>query len=150
MNDTHEKPWILNWLPARRFEPDFPLALWFAGLWFYLKSFLYICYLYMIGLDPQPFVAPVKVEIVYFGLAWLPSLLLAPALWNEKKGAVKPAIFFLLVDTPFLLFHVMRLAEAGFLESGLTSLLEYGSLGLNLFAVGWLIVYMVQGKVGRT
>ena len=117
------------------------MAFWFAGLWFYLKSFLYICYLYMIGLDPPPYALDVKVEIAYFAAAFIPSFLLGLALWNEKRGAHKPAIVFLVIDTPFLLFHVMRLASEGMLESGLTSMLEYGSLALNVVALGWLIGY---------
>ena len=150
MNEHAEKSWSDKWFPVRRFDPDFPLALWFTGLWFYLKSFLYICYLYMIGMDPPPYVGAAKVEIVYFGLAFLPAFLLGLALWNEKKWAVKPAVFFIVVDTPFLLFHVLRLANSGFLESGLTMVLEYGSLALNMVAIGWLIRFMAERRVGRS
>lgn len=146
MNRTEDNPWTLRWFPRRRFDPDFPLAFWFAGLWFYLKSFLYLCNLYMIGLEPAPYALDVKVEIVYFAVAFIPSLLLGMALWNEKRSALKPAIVFLVVDTPFLLFHVIRLAETGMLESGLTNVLEYGGLALNLVAVCWLIGYAAAGQ----
>ena len=37
MNETES--WTTRWFPRRRFDADFPLVLWFAGLWFYLKSF---------------------------------------------------------------------------------------------------------------
>jgi hypothetical protein len=145
MNRTGDKPWTLRWFPQRRFDPDFPLAFWFAGLWFYLKGFLYVCNLYMIGLEPAPYALDVKVEIVYFSVAFIPSVLLGMALWNEKRSALKAAIFFLVADTPFLLFHVMRLAGAGMLESGLTNVLEYGGLALNVMALGWLIGYAASG-----
>ncbi len=141
MSSREQKWWSFTWFPKRRFDPDFPLAFWFAGLWFYLKSFLYLCYLYMIGTEPPPYTSSEIVEIVYFGVALLPCLYMGAALWNEKKWVVIPAIFFLVVDTPFLLFHVLRLAEAGFLESGLTRALEFGSLVLNVTALGWLIAY---------
>jgi hypothetical protein len=146
MNWTDDQPWTRKLFPLRRFDPDFPLAFWFAGLWFYLKGFLYLCTLYMIGLEPAPYALDVKVEIVYFAVAVIPSLLLGLALWNEKRSALKPAIVFLVVDTPFLLFHVIRLAETGMLESGLTNVLEYGGLALNLVAVCWLIGYAAVGE----
>jgi len=50
---TKEGWTLLSWdqLPGkRRFELDFPLVFWFAGLWLFLKSFLCLCYLYMMGL----------------------------------------------------------------------------------------------------
>lgn len=133
--------WIFpfEWFPSRRFSPDFPLSFWFAGLWFYLKAFLYFCYFYMQGIEPPPYSGWVTAETVYFGAAIIPCLALALALWNEKKQAVLPAIGFLLLDTPVLFFHVLRLAEAGFLDSGLTKLLEIGSLFLNVVSLGWLL-----------
>jgi hypothetical protein len=127
-----------QWFPQRRFDADFPLAFWFAGLWFYLKSFLYLCYIYMLGLEPPPYSTAVDFEIVYFAVTMIPALLLGLALWNEKKGAVIPAMIFLMVDTPVLLYHVIRLGQEGFLDSGLTRVLEFGSLVLNVVALGWL------------
>ncbi|MDQ7783379.1 MAG: hypothetical protein RDU20_10895 [Desulfomonilaceae bacterium] len=149
MSSSERKWWSFSWFPKRRFDPDFPLAFWFAGLWFNLKSFLYLCYLYMIGTEPPPYTDSEVVEAVYFGIALLPSLCLGLALWNEKKWAVIPAIVFLVLDTPLLLFHVLRLAEAGFLESGLTRALEFGSLVLNVTAVGWLIKYRAGSGATR-
>jgi hypothetical protein len=99
-----DRQWLpFQWFPQSRFDPSFPLAFWFAGLWFYLKSFLYLCYIYMLGLEPPPYSADVVFEIVYFAVTMVPALLLGLALWNEKKGAVIPAIIFLMVDTPVLL-----------------------------------------------
>ncbi|MEJ2715538.1 MAG: hypothetical protein P8182_00100 [Deltaproteobacteria bacterium] len=138
--------WSEKLFPRRRFESDFPLVLWFAGLWLYLKSFLYVCYLYMIGVEPPPYSLATKVEIAYFALAFVPSFLLGLALWREKKAAVNLAIAFLIVDTPLLLFHVMRLSEAGFLDTGLTWLLEFGSLAVNAIALVWLIGYRMGGE----
>jgi hypothetical protein len=131
--------WGLQWFPKRRFDTDFPLALWFAGLWFYLKSFLYLCYVYMLGLDPPPYSGSIKFEIAYFTVAMIPSLLLGLAMWNEKKHFAWAAILFLGIDTPILFFHVLRLASAGFLDAGLTSVLEFGSLALNVIAFVWLM-----------
>lgn len=125
----------IQWFPQRRFDLDFPLVLWFAGLWFYLKSFLYLCYVYMLGLDPPPY----PMETFYFALGIVPALLLGIALWNDKKRLLLPAIIFLGVDTPVMLLHIRRLSHAGFLDSGLTMVLEYGSLGLNVLAFGWLV-----------
>jgi hypothetical protein len=125
--------------PERRFDSDFPLVFWFGGLWFYLKSFLYICYVYIQGLEPQPYPFKVVLETAYFGIAIIPAFLVGLAMWNEKKWVVLPAIAFLVLDTPMLLLHIMRLGDAGFLDSGLTKVLEFGSLGLNLLALGWLI-----------
>lgn len=139
MNKTPRKIFPFEWFPARRFAPDFPMSFWFAGLWFYLKAFLYFCYFYMQGIEPPPYSAWVTGETIYFGVTIIPCLVLALALWNEKKQAVLPGIAFLLLDTPVLLFHVLRLAEAGFLDSGLTQMLEIGSLFLNVVALGWLI-----------
>jgi hypothetical protein len=133
-NDTGR---TIHWFPGRRFDADFPLVLWFAGLWFYLKSFLYLCYVYMLGIEPPPY----PLETFYFALGILPALLLGIALWNEKKWLLLPAIIFLGLDTPVLLLHIRRLSHAGFLDSGLTLVLEYGSLALNLLAFGWLIGY---------
>lgn len=139
MSVIPRKLFPFEWFPTRRFAPDFPLSFWFAGLWFYLKAFLYSCYFYMQGIEPPPYSGWVTLEIVYFGLTVIPCLILAVSLWNEKKQAVLPAIALLLLDTPILLFHVLRLAEAGFLDSGLTKVLEVGSLFLNVTALGWLI-----------
>ena len=137
MNETES--WTTRWFPDRRFDADFPLVLWFAGLWLYLKSFLYLCYIYMFGLEPQPLPTASLVEVVYFAVVMVPSLLLGMALWNDKRRFVTPAVAFLLVDTPFLVFHVIRLAQAGYLESGLTSVLEIGSLALNVISFSWLM-----------
>jgi hypothetical protein len=139
MNPMQRRIFPFEWFPPRRFAPDFPLSFWFAGLWLYLKAFLYLCYFYMQGIEPPPYSEWVIIETAYFGIAIIPCLILALALWNEKKQAVLPAIAFFLLDTPILLFHVLRLAEAGFLDSGLTKLLEIGSLFLNVVALGWLI-----------
>jgi len=134
-----DRQWLpVLFFPQRRFDPDFPLAFWFAGLWFYLKSFLYLCYIYMFGLEPPPYSPEVWFEIVYFAVTMIPAFLLGLALWNEKKRVIIPAIIFLMVDTPVLFYHVMRLAHEGFLDSGLTRVLEFGSLVLNVVALGWL------------
>ena len=137
MNDTES--WTTGWFPSRRFDADFPLVLWFAGLWFYLKSFLYLCYLYMFGLEPQPLPTDLMVEVVYFALMMIPSLLLGMAMWNDKRGYIVPAIAFLALDTPLLIFHILRLNEAGYLDAGLTSVLEIGSLTLNVISFSWLM-----------
>jgi hypothetical protein len=137
-----DRQWLpFQWFPQRRFDPDFPLAFWFAGLWFYLKSFLYLCYIYMLGLEPPPYSTAVDFEIVYFAVTMIPALLLGLALWNEKKRFLIPAIIFLMIDTPVLLYHVIRLGQEGFLDSGLTRVLEFGSLVLNVVALGWLFGY---------
>lgn len=141
MSDTNSRTWLDICFPARRFDEDFPLALWFAGLWFYLKSFLYLCYLYTLGLEPPPYAPWTRMEIGYFLAAFLPVFILGMALWNEKRWAIIPSVIFLLIDTPVLIVHVGYLAKAGFLESGLTRVLEYGALGLNIMALGWLIGY---------
>jgi hypothetical protein len=138
--------WNGNWFPLRRLDPDFPLALWFAGLWFYLKSFLYFCYVYMAGMDPPPYSTAVIAETIYFGVMIIPALLLGLAMWNEKKRFVIVAILFLAVDSPVLILHVLRLAYGGFLDSGLTKALEIGSLGLNAIALGSLAGYYVAEK----
>jgi hypothetical protein len=135
--------------PRRRFEPDFPPVLWFAGLWFYFKSFLYLCYVYMEGLEPGPYSAVVKVETIYFLCAAIPCFLFGMALWREKKHIVKPATIFVAIDTPVVIFHVFRMANAGMLDSGLSGALEAGSLGLNLLSLGWLTSYlMMEEKQG--
>lgn len=142
-----DRQWLpFQWFPQRRFDSDFPLAFWFAGLWFYLKSFLYLCYVYMLGLEPPPYSTIVDFEIVYFAVTMIPALLLGLALWNEKKSVVIPAIVFLMVDTPVLLYHVIRLGQEGFLDSGLTRVLEFGSLLLNVVALGWLFGHRSIGK----
>jgi hypothetical protein len=132
--------------PERRLTPDFPLPVWFAGLWFYLKSFLYLCYVYMLGIEPPPYSFATTVEIGYFAAAMVPSLLLGLAMWNEREGSYSLAVAFLGVDTPFLMYHIYRLAEGGYLDSGLTKALEFGSLGLNAIALAWLIGYMSAKK----
>ncbi|MEW6111862.1 MAG: hypothetical protein AB1664_07015 [Thermodesulfobacteriota bacterium] len=138
MSDNHRRNWLDICFPRSRFDPSFPLAFWFAGLWFYLKSFLYLCYVYMLGLDPPPYPTGLLVETVYFAAAFVPCFLLGLALWHGKRWVVVPAIFFFLIDTPLLTYHVLRLAATGGLESGLTRFLEYGGLVLNLIALGWL------------
>ncbi len=149
MNQAPDQSWPWTTLPGqRRFETDFPLAVWFAGLWFFLKGFLYVCYVYMIGLEPSPYSVGARAEIAYFVLAFIPALALGAALWNEK-GMVQAALLFLIVDTPFMIFHVFRLAEAGSLDSGLTMLLEYGSLGLNFLSLGWLAYYWAEQRLGH-
>jgi hypothetical protein len=139
--------YLNHWFPDRRLDPGFPLALWFAGLWLYLKSFLYVCYLYMIGTEEPSATLIVKVEIAYFALAFIPALFLGCALWNEKKGAAGLAIAFLLVDTPLMVLHVFRLSTEGFLTPGLTKILEFGSLGLNVLCVAWLGQYIAGGRI---
>lgn len=136
----------IKWFPDRRLELDFPLPVWFAGLWFYLKSFLHLCYVYMLGIEPPPYSTPAMVEIVYFSVTMVPCVLLGLALWNEKEKYYFPAVVFLGIDTPFLLYHVMRLAQGGFLDSGLTKVLEFGSLALNVIALGWLMGYLSAKK----
>ena len=138
--------WTALWFPERRFDLDFPLPLWFAGLWFYLKSFLYLCYVWMAGMDPPPYPTAVIVETIYFGAMIVPSLLLGLAMWNDKKRFIVPALVLLGIDTPFLFFHVLRLAEAGFLASDLTRVMEIGALILNVIAFGWLIGYLTAYK----
>jgi hypothetical protein len=138
---NEQSRWRIHWFPQRRLDPHFPLALWFAGLWFYLKSFLYFCYVYMAGMDPPPYPPAVIAETIYFGVMIIPALLLGLAMWNEKKKLVIAAIAFLAVDSPVLIFHVLRMAYGGFLDSGLTKALEIGSLGLNAIALGSLAGY---------
>jgi len=75
--------------------------------------------------------------------------LIGLALWNDKKWVVAWAIAFLLIDTPVLLFHVMRMDAAGFLDSGLTKILEFGALGLNVASVAWLLGYRTVDKSSR-
>ncbi len=144
-----------NWLgvrffPDRRFDPDFPLAFWFAGLWLYLKSFLYLCYLYKLGLDPPPYPPGAFLEIVYFAVAVIPAFLLGLGLWNEKRWVVLLAVAFFFVDTPFLIKHLFRLASSGYLEPGLTRVLEYGNLLLNIVATVWLIAFRTGQDLERS
>jgi hypothetical protein len=139
-----------SWFPQRRFEPDLPMALWFAGLWFYLKSFLYVCYVYMMGLEPPPYPTATIVETVYFGIAVIPCFLLGAALWNQRTAVVLPSILLLLIDTPVLVFHVIRYAQAGYLDSGLTRALEFGSLFLNLASLAWLLGFYSSTKTRIT
>lgn len=150
MRVTEKRLWSFEWFPARRFDDEFPLVFWFAGLWFYLKGFLYVCYLYMLGVEPYPYPQEAIAEIIYFGAALIPSLLLGLALWNEKAWAVIPAVVFLIIDTPVLSFHVIRLAHDGFLDSGLTKVLELGSLVLNVVALGWLLGYRKRQKLAKS
>ncbi len=125
--------------PERRFDADFSLIFWLAGLWFYLKSFLYFCYLYMLGLDPTPYSVAVKFEIFYFAIALIPAFLLGVAFWNEKATALIVGIVYLVIDTPILGFHVLRMADEGYLDSALTQFFEIGSLAMNVIVLGWLI-----------
>jgi hypothetical protein len=136
MNDTQEKGFFSSCFPRRRFDVDFPMVVWFVGLWFYLKSFLYLCYFYGLGLEPSPFSPDLIAETIYFGATFIPVFLMAHSLWNEKGWARTAAFFFLIIDTPMLYAHVRRLGMEGYLESGLTVVLEYGSLGLNLLSIG--------------
>jgi hypothetical protein len=133
--------------PRERFNDDFPLVYWAAGLWLYLKSFLYLCNLYVIGLEPQPYQFAIKIEIAYFALAFAPAFLLGLMMWNRPRSFGLAAIVFLVLDTPFLIFHIINLSQTNFLDSGLTKLLEYTSLGLNFLALGWLIASLAQQKV---
>jgi hypothetical protein len=136
---TGTESWTTRWFPQRRFDTDFPLVLWFAGLWFYLKSFLYLCYVYMFGLEPQPLPMASMIEVVYFAIMIIPSLLLGMAMWNDRRRYIGPAIAFLAVDTPVLIYHILRLMDAGYLDVGLTSVLELGSLTLNVISFSWLM-----------
>jgi hypothetical protein len=131
--------WTSRWFPKSRFDVDFPLVLWFVGLWLYLKSFLYLCYVYMFGLEPLPLPTASMVEVVYFVITIVPCLLLGRAMWNDKRNFVVPSIVFMAIDTPFLIFHILRLADAGYLDSGLTTVLELGSLTLNIISLAWLL-----------
>jgi hypothetical protein len=139
-----------QWFPKRRLNTDFPLVLWFAGLWFYLKSFLYLCNAYTAGMDPPPYPLSVIVETVYFALAIIPALLLGKAMWNESRRMVVWAIVFLGIDMPILLFHVFRLGYGGFLDSGLNKALEIGSLGLDFLVFGWLTGDWVAHRTGSS
>ena len=38
--------------PERRFDADFSLIFWLAGLWFYLKSFFVLLLLVYVGVGP--------------------------------------------------------------------------------------------------
>lgn len=140
----------LSIFPERRFELDFPLVYWFAGLWFYLKGFLYVCFLFMLGSDPGPYEAAVKFEIGYFSVAFIPALILGFGFWNEKKWAVTPALLFLLADTPVILFRALRLADAGFLDTGLTQIFELGGLFLNLATLGWLFAFRLTSQITKS
>jgi hypothetical protein len=146
MSSIDPTPHSFSWFPAQRFDPDFPLVFWFAGLWFYLKSFLYVCYVYMLGLDPPPYSTAVILETVYFGITLTPCLFLGAAFWNKREWVVLPAVVFLFVDTPVLVFHVLRFAQMGYLDSGLSRALEFGSLVLNIVALGWLFGYYSSAR----
>ena len=129
----------LSLFPDRRFESNFPMVFWLAGLWFYLKSFLYFCYLYTLGLEPTPYPPLAKFEIIYFSLALIPAFWLGFAFWNEKAMSSLIGVIYLIIDTPILGFHVLRMADEGYLDSGLTQFLEVGSLAMNVIVLGWLI-----------
>ncbi len=146
MNNIESDRHSLQWFPRSRFDRDFPFAFWLAGLWFYLKAFLYVCYLYELGLDPDRMVTAKFAEIIYFGCAFLPAFLLGLGLWNRRTKFALPSILFLVIDTPVLVFHVLRLAQNNFLDSGLTKVLEYGSLGLNFLVLGWLLGYLAESR----
>jgi hypothetical protein len=133
--------------PRWRFDTAFPLPVWFAGLWFYLKSFLYFCYVYVLGLEPPPYGSGAVFEILYFGLTMIPCFAFGLLLWNRRLQFVLPAIIFLGIDTPVLFYHVLRLGQAGYLESGLTKVVEFGSLGLNVMAFGWLLSYFMAARI---
>jgi hypothetical protein len=135
-----------GWFPNKRFEDTFPLVYWFAGLWFYLKSFLYLCYIYMLGIEPPPYPIEIKIEVVYFALTAIPFFYLGWSFWKENSRTTVPSIALLAIDTPFIFFHVLRLAYEGYLDSGLTKVLEFGSLALNVIALGWLIGYRISLK----
>ncbi|MFC1834895.1 hypothetical protein ACFL2Q_09195 [Thermodesulfobacteriota bacterium] len=145
MSHTNRKPLLAHLFPSRRLDRDFPLLYWFAGLWFYLKSFLYVCYLYGLGLEPELDTSS-QIEVIYFAVVFIPCFLLARALWNEKHWAFWPSLVFLLVDTPFQIFHVIHLAAGGYMESTLTRILEYGALGLNMTCIGWFTGYWVSSR----
>ncbi len=136
--------------PDRRFDSDFPLVYWFAGLWFYLKGFLYICFIYMLGSDPGPYEPAVIFETVYFSVAILPALAFGYGFWNEKQWTPTPALVFLFIDTPVILFRILRLAEAGFLDSGLTQVFEIGGLFLNLATLGWLFAFRSAKQIRQS
>ncbi len=126
-------------VPAEEARRGFPAGLLVRGTMVYLKGFLYLCYLYMLGLEPPPYSDSVKFEIIYFAVAMIPSVLLGLAMWNEKRRYTWVAILFLVIDTPILFSHVMRLWEEGYLDAGLTGVLEIGSLVLNVIAFAWLM-----------
>lgn len=147
MNEAAKGNNRLRLLPEDRFDSDFPLVLWAAGLWLYLKSFLYLCNLYVIGLEPAPYQLGLKIEIAYFAIAFIPSFIIGLMLWNRRPGFEILATVFLVLDTPFLIFHIINLAQTNFLESGLTKLLEYSSLGLNFLLLGWLIANLADQRI---
>jgi hypothetical protein len=143
-----KRQWLpFRFFPKRRLEPDFPLVFWFVGLWCYLKAFLYVCYLYMLGLEPPPYPSGAVFEIAYFAAALIPALVIAYALWNEKPRFVLVAILFFIIDTPVLIYHVGRMMEAGFLDSTLTKILEFGSLIFNVVSLGWLVGFRTSRRV---
>jgi hypothetical protein len=134
--------------PGERLNPDFPLAIWFAGLWCYFKAFLYLCYVYMLGLEPPPYSTGTICEVVYFGITMIPFALLGYELWHRVGRFVLLAVLMLAVDTPILFAHVWRLGTLGFLDSTLTKVLEFGGLLLNVVALSWLLGYMTARKSG--
>ena len=93
----------------------------------------------MLGLDPTPYSAAATFEIFYFAIAMIPAFVLGVAFWNEKAIALAAGIVYLIIDTPILSFHVLRMADEGYLDSGLTQFLEIGSLAMNVIILGWLI-----------
>ena len=93
----------------------------------------------MFGLEPLPLPTASIVEVVYFVIMIVPCLLLGRAMWNDRRDFVIPAIVFMAIDTPFLIYHIQRLDSAGYLDSGLTTVLELGSLTLNIISIVWLL-----------
>jgi hypothetical protein len=100
----------------------------------------------MFGIEPPPYSSGTWFEIAYFGITFIPAFLLAYGLWQLKEKYIGPSILFFLIDTPVLAFHVLRLAQAGYMDSGLTKILELGSLVLNVVALGWLIGFRSAQK----
>jgi hypothetical protein len=103
----------------------------------------------MLGSDPGPYEPAIIFETFYFSIALIPAVILGYAFWNEKEWALTPAIVYLLLDSPILLFRVLRLAEAGFLDSGLTQVFELGGLILDLVTLGWLFAYRSSRQIHK-
>ena len=104
----------------------------------------------MLGLDPTPYSPVAKFEIIYFAVALLPAFILGIAFWNEKAFASTIGVIYLIIDTPILGFHVLRMADEGYLDSGLTQFLEIGSLAMNVIVLGWLIGSRSASKIRTT
>jgi hypothetical protein len=135
--------------PTERLDLDFPLPVWFAGLWCYFKAFLYLCYVYMLGLEPPPYAAWTSAEVAYFGITMIPFAFLGYQLWHRVETFVTLAVLFFVVDTPILFAHVWHLGSLGFLDSGLTKVLEFGGLFLNVITLSWLLGYLSSRKSER-